>query len=320
MADWKKKDLLNIADLSEADVECLLEKSYFYKNLLEGSRDCDDRISLVLKDKVVANLFFESSTRTKMSFELAEKYLGARVLHFSFSESSCQKKEDFLETINTICQLNVDIIVARHSVSGIFQYLQKQKDVMPYQNVAIINAGDGMHCHPTQALTDAMTIRIKKGSLKRLSIAIVGDIAHSRVARSYIELLNKMGAQIFLLAPYNMLPAQIEKMGVKCFSDMKKHLPEMDVVVMLRCQEERQTKMLSMRDYTQNYGLRGSMLSSLKKDALVMHPGPVCVPVEMDRDSLYSDRSLIFQQVRNGLYMRMAVLDLVCFAREKRSL
>ena len=252
------------------------------------------------------NLFFEDSTRTRTSFELAGKRLGADVINMSVSASSVNKGETLLDTATTLNAMQCDLLVVRHDQSGAPALLAKKVDA------AVINAGDGTHEHPTQALLDALTIRRRRGSLQGLTIAICGDVAHSRVARSNIFLLSTMGSQVRLIGPPSLIPAEIERLGVTVFHNMDEGLRGVDIVMMLRLQRERMTKGLvpSAREFFRFYGLDAARLARAKPDALVMHPGPMNRGVEID-SAIADDpeRSLIREQVEMGVAVRMAVLD-----------
>jgi aspartate carbamoyltransferase catalytic subunit len=255
----------------------------------------------------VVNLFFEASTRTRTSFELAAKRLSADVINFAVSTSSVVKGETLIDTARTIEALESDMIVVRHSCSGVPLLLSR------VLRSSIVNAGDGMHEHPTQGLLDLFTIRDKKKKIKDLKIVIVGDIAHSRVARSNIYGLTKMGAKVHLVAPPTLLPKDIDKMDVKVSNDLKKSVVDADVVYMLRIQLERMKRSLfpSIREYSMLYGLDDDVLSRAKPDAIVMHPGPMNRGVEISSEVADSDRSVINEQVTNGIAVRMAVLFLL---------
>jgi aspartate carbamoyltransferase catalytic subunit len=262
----------------------------------------------LLRGRTLINLFFEDSTRTRTSFELAGKRLGADVINMSVSASSVNKGETLLDTATTLNAMQCDLLVVRHDQSGAPALLAQKVDA------AVINAGDGTHEHPTQALLDALTIRRRRGQLEGLTIAICGDIAHSRVARSNIFLLTTMGATVRLIGPPTLIPSGIEAMGVEVFHDMDKGLQGVDIVMMLRLQRERMTKGLvpSAREFFRFYGLDAARLARARPDALVMHPGPMNRGVEID--SAVADdagRSLIREQVEMGVAVRMAVLDVL---------
>ncbi|SNY93902.1 aspartate carbamoyltransferase [Cohaesibacter sp. ES.047] len=259
----------------------------------------------VLKGRTQINLFFEASTRTQSSFELAGKRLGADVMNMAVKNSAVSKGETLLDTALTLNAMHPDILVVRHAAAGAPQLLARKV------GCSVINAGDGAHEHPTQALLDALTIRRHKGRFDNLVVAICGDILHSRVARSNILLLSAMGAEIRLIAPTTLLPANVEAMGVKCFQDMRKGLDGADVVMMLRLQLERMSGAFvpSIREYFHFYGLDEDKLSCAKQDAIVMHPGPMNRGVEIDSSVADSGRSVIHEQVEMGVAVRMAVIE-----------
>jgi aspartate carbamoyltransferase catalytic subunit len=298
------KHLLGIKDLTKDDISLILQTAEQFKEVLQRP------IKKVpsLRDVTIVNLFFENSTRTRISFELAEKRLSADTINFSSSGSSVSKGETLLDTVNNILSMKVDMVVMRHSASGAPHFLAKH---IP---VAIINAGDGINEHPTQALLDAFSIREKTGSLQGRKIAIIGDIMHSRVAQSNIYLLKKMGAEITVCGPPTLIPKYItEALGVKVNYHLKETLEWCDVANVLRIQLERQNQVLfsSLREYNLVYGIKRRMLDDLKKDIVIMHPGPMNRGVEIDSDVADSRQSIILQQVENGVAVRMAVLYLL---------
>ena len=260
-----------------------------------------------LRDITIANLFFENSTRTKLSFELAEKRLSADVINFSAAQSSVKKGETLVDTVNNILAMKVDLVVMRHPHPGAGVFLSK------HVNARIVNAGDGAHEHPTQALLDSYSIREKLGSLKGKKVVIVGDILHSRVALSNIYCLKKLGAEVMVCGPATLLPKHIESLGVKIELNLKKALEWCDVANMLRVQNERMdiSYFPSVREYVQQYGVNRELLDSLKKDIVIMHPGPINRGVEITSDVADSDQAIILNQVENGVAIRMAVLYLV---------
>ena len=260
-----------------------------------------------LRGKTVVNLFFEPSTRTRVSFEVAEKRMSADTINISGASSSAVKGETLIDTVKNIKALNADIVVVRHPLSGAVQRVADEVDI------AVINAGDGSHAHPTQALLDAYTIRQHKDSFEGLTVAIVGDIRHSRVARSNIWALTKLGAKVRVVGPTTMIPVQVEQMGVDVCYDLNEGIADADVVLMLRIQKERQNDccFASLREYASLYGLRDKSLKFMKEDALIMHPGPVNLGVEISQKIVDSERSLILDQVTNGVAVRMAALYLV---------
>ena len=302
LQSFSHRHLLGIEGLSPLDIQSLLDLADVY---VDQNRRADKK-SDVLRGRTQINLFFESSTRTQSSFELAGKRLGADVMNMNLSTSSLNKGETLLDTAVTLNAMNPDLLVVRHGMSGAVSLLAQKV------SCAVLNAGDGAHEHPTQALLDALTIRRTCGKLQGLKVAICGDIAHSRVARSNIILLNAMGATVHVIGPRTMLPRAIEHLGVHCFNDMRDGLQDCDIVMMLRIQNERIRGAMipSTREYFHLYGLDYEKLGYAKPDALVMHPGPMNRGVEID--SVLADdpeRSLISQQVEMGVAVRMAVLD-----------
>lgn len=296
------RHLLGIEGLSPSDIDALLDLADTY---VEQNRQVDKKGS-VLRGRTQINLFFEASTRTQSSFELAGKRLGADVMNMSVGSSSVKKGETLIDTAVTLNAMHPDLIIIRHQNSGAVELLSQKV------SCAVINAGDGAHEHPTQALLDALTIRRRKGRLEGLLVAICGDILHSRVARSNILLLNAMGARVRVIGPPTLMPKGIERLGVEVFHDMRKGLEGVDIVMMLRLQLERMagSYVPSQREYFHFYGLDYSKLAHAKPDALVMHPGPMNRGVEIDSavaDDI--DRSLIREQVEMGVAVRMAVLD-----------
>jgi aspartate carbamoyltransferase catalytic subunit len=296
------RHLLGIEGLSAADITALLDLADTY---VDQNRQVNKKGD-VLRGRTQINLFFEASTRTQSSFELAGKRLGADVMNMSVSSSSIKKGETLVDTAMTLNAMHPDLIIIRHGDSGAVELLSQKV------SCSVINAGDGSHEHPTQALLDALTIRRRKGKLEGLTVAICGDILHSRVARSNIALLNIMGARVRVVAPPTLLPKGIERFGVEVFHDMRKGLEGCDIVMMLRLQLERMSGSYvpSQREYFHFYGLDYDKLASAKPDALIMHPGPMNRGVEID--SAVADdinRSVIREQVEMGVAVRMAVLD-----------
>jgi aspartate carbamoyltransferase catalytic subunit len=296
------RHLLAIEGMAPSVIEDLLDLAESYVLLNRSGKTQRD----VLRGRTLINLFFEDSTRTRTSFELAGKRLGADVLNMSVSTSSVKKGETLLDTASTLNAMQCDLLVVRHDQSGAPNLLAQKVDA------AVINAGDGTHEHPTQALLDALTIRRHRGSLEGLTIAICGDIGHSRVARSNIHLLLSMGSQVRVVGPPTLIPAAIEELGVLVFNDMADGLAGVDVVMMLRLQKERMTRNLvpSAREYFRFFGLDADKLAYAKPNALVMHPGPMSRGVEID--SAVADdpvHSVIREQVEMGVAIRMAVLD-----------
>lgn len=295
--------LLGIKYLNKQDIELIFETASHFKNVI--NRPIKKVPSL--RDLTIANLFFENSTRTKLSFELAEKRLSADIVNFASSSSSVTKGETLIDTVNNILSMKVDMVVMRHPNPGTAYFLSQ------HVNAKIINAGDGAHEHPTQALLDGFSIIEKHGSLKGKNIVIVGDILHSRVALSNIFLLQKMGANVKVCGPLTLIPKYITSLGVEVITDLKKALNWCDVAIMLRIQLERQDIKYfpSLREYTMLYGLDKQLLDSLKKKITIMHPGPINRGVEITSDVADSKQSVILEQVENGVAVRMAVLYLL---------
>jgi aspartate carbamoyltransferase catalytic subunit len=298
------KHLLGIKDLNKEDIQLILSTAQQFKEVLQ--RPVKKVPSL--RDITIVNLFYENSTRTRMSFELAERRLSADVLNFAASSSSSAKGETLLDTVNNILSMKVDMVVMRHSASGAPHFLAKH---IP---AAIVNAGDGINEHPTQALLDAYSMQEKMGRLEGLKVAIIGDIMHSRVALSNMYLLKKMGAEIMVAGPPTLIPKYIaEALGVKVEYNLKKALQWCDVANVLRIQLERQNQPLfsSLREYNLEYGIKRKMLESLGKEIVIMHPGPINRGVELDSDVADGPYSIILNQVENGVAVRMAVLYLL---------
>lgn len=299
-----KKDLLGLEDLSAEEIELILDQAESFREISERP------IKKVpaLRGKTVVNLFFESSTRTRTSFELAAKRLSADTVSIASSSSSAVKGETLKDTARNIEAMKVDYIVMRHSAAGAPHMLAKA--ISP----AVINAGDGAHEHPTQALLDMFTIRRKIGGIKGLNVSIIGDISHSRVARSNIWGLTKLGANVMVCGPKTLIPAEIEKMGVKVTYDLKEAIRNADVLNVLRIQLERQKKGLfpSIREYARKFGIQKDVLKECaKKDILIMHPGPINRGIELSQDVADGPYSVILDQVTNGVAIRMAVLFLL---------
>ena len=295
--------LLGIKYLKEEDVNLIFKTADHFKEVI--NRPIKKVPSL--RDITVANLFFENSTRTKLSFELAEKRLSADMINFSASQSSVNKGETLIDTVNNILAMKVDVVVIRHPNPGVALFLSKNVDA------CIINAGDGTHEHPSQALLDAYSIKEKLGGLKRKKIAIVGDILHSRVALSNIYALKMLGAQIQLCGPKSLIPKHIESLGVTISSDLMQTLKWCDAVNMLRVQNERMdlNYFPSNREYAQLYGLNAKKLASLKKEIILLHPGPINRGVEITSDVADSKNAIILDQVENGVAVRMAIIYLL---------
>jgi len=300
---WRRKDLLGLDELSAEEIVHILDTAESFKEVSTRS------IKKVpaLRGKVVALMFFEDSTRTRMSFELAASRLSADTIHFSAKGSSVAKGETTLDTVRNVEAMGVDIFVVRHGQSGSPHMLARQV------RASIVNAGDGQHEHPTQALLDIFTIRQKLSRVAGLKVAVVGDIAHSRVARSNILGLRKLGAEVVVVGPPTLVPSAITAMGCSISHSLDDVLPEVDVVNMLRIQFERFSSSLfpSVREYHNLYGLTAARLARAKKDLLVMHPGPINRGVELTSEVADGPNSCILQQVTNGLAVRMAVLYLV---------
>ena len=297
------KHLLGIKELQTQDIERIFQTADNFKQVLQRP------IKKVptLRDTTIANIFFENSTRTRISFELAEKRLSADVINFSASGSSVSKGETLIDTVNNILAMKVDMVVMRHSASGAPWFLANHIDA------GIVNAGDGINEHPTQALLDAYSIRERLGEVKGKRIAILGDIMHSRVALSNIYCLQKLGAEVTVSGPPTLIPKHIESLGVKVQYDVKKALQWCDVANVLRIQLERQHKPLfsTLREYALYYGVNKSMLDSLEKEIVIMHPGPINRGVELNSDVADSKQSIILDQVENGVAIRMAVIYLL---------
>ncbi len=301
--DLKSKDLLGLKDLSPEEIEYILDTAATMKYVIVSN----NKKTPHLQGKSIVTIFYENSTRTRLSFELASKYMGASSANISASFSSVLKGESIIDSGRTIDRMGTDIIIMRHPQSGAPHLMA--------QNVkaSVINAGDGMNEHPTQALLDMFTIRDKKGSFEGLKVAILGDIYHSRVARSNIWGLTKMGAQVSLAGPATMLPPEIEKTGAKVFSTIQEALIDADVIISLRLQLERQKKALfpSAREYSRFFGLDEKRLQLAKEDVLIMHPGPINRGIELTSDVADMKSSAIEEQVTNGVAVRMALLYLL---------
>ncbi len=295
--------LLGIRYLTPEDINLIFETADHFKEVI--NRPIKKVPSL--RDITIANLFFENSTRTKLSFEIAEKRLSADILNFSSSNSSVTKGETLIDTVNNILSMKVDMVVMRHPNPGAADFLSKHVDAK------IVNAGDGAHEHPTQALLDAFSMREKHGDLKGKNIVIVGDILHSRVALSNIFCLKKLGANVRVCGPLTLMPKHISSLGVEVMTNLKEALNWCDVAMMLRIQLERQDakNFPSLREYSMLYGLDKQLLDSLDKEITIMHPGPINRGVEITSDVADSKQSIILEQVQNGVAIRMAVLYLL---------
>ena len=303
MSELSVKHLLGIKYLNEADIQLIFETADQFKEVINRS------IKKVpsLRDITIANIFFENSTRTKLSFELAEKRLSADVINFSAGQSSVKKGETLIDTVNNILSMKVDMVVMRHPHPGSSIFLSK------HVKASIVNAGDGAHEHPTQALLDSYSIREKLGDVAGKKVVIVGDILHSRVALSNIFALKLQGAEIKVCGPNTLLPKHVESLGVTVETDLRKALNWCDVANMLRIQNERLdiSYFPSTREYTQQFGVNKKLLDSLDKDIVIMHPGPINRGVEITSDVADSKQSIILNQVENGVAIRMAVLYLL---------
>jgi aspartate carbamoyltransferase catalytic subunit len=298
------KHLLGIKDLQTEDIQLILSTATQFKEVLQRPV----KKVPTLRDVTIVNLFYENSTRTRISFELAERRLSADVVNFTVSSSSAAKGETLLDTVNNILSMKVDMVVMRHSASGAPHYLSKHIDA------PIINAGDGINEHPTQALLDAFSMQEKMGKIKGLKVAIIGDVMHSRVALSNIYLLKKMGAEVMVSGPPTLIPTYLrEALGIQVEYNIDKALAWCDVANVLRIQLERQNQPLfsSLREYNLAYGISKARLQKLNKEILIMHPGPINRGVEMDSDVADGQQSIILDQVENGVAVRMACLYLL---------
>ena len=303
MTSWTKKDLLSLYDLEAEEIQFILDTAAEFKKVSER------RVKKVpaLRGKTVVNFFVEPSTRTRTSFELAEQRLSADIININASVSSLSKGESLLDTVKNIEALQADIIVMRHSAPGAHNFISS------HLRCGVVNAGDGAHSHPTQALLDIFTIIEKKGGVKGLNISIVGDILHSRVARSNIWGLLKLGANVTIAGPATLVPREFEKLGVRVCDNLKDAMEGADVVNLLRIQHERQKASFfpSIGEYSKIFGVNEDTIKYLKKDALIMHPGPINRGVELASSIADGPQSVILEQVTNGLAVRMAVLYLV---------
>jgi aspartate carbamoyltransferase catalytic subunit len=297
-----RRDLIGIEDLETEEIERILDTAEHMREI--GERQV--KKVPTLRGRTVVNLFFEPSTRTRASFEIAGKRLSADVINFSPSSSSLSKSESILDTARTLDAMDPDAVVVRHKVAGV------PRRIANVLKAPVINAGDGAHEHPTQALLDLLTVRQAKGRIDGLTVAIIGDILHSRVARSNIYAFRKMGAEVRVVAPPSMIPAHVETLGVKAYTSLREALDGADVVMALRIQSERLqgAYVPSVREYSATFGLDRAKLGYAKGDAIVMHPGPVNRGVELSHDLADHKPSVILDQVRNGVALRMAVLYL----------
>jgi len=309
---YPHKHLLGIEGLLPNPIEHLLALSDKFVDHLNNKKN--EKLNF-LKNKICINLFFENSTRTRTSFELAGKKLGADMLNISVGSSSIKKGETLIDTAMTLNAMQPDVLVVRHNDAGAVKLLSEKV------NCGVINAGDGPHEHPTQALLDALTIKRRKKRIAGLKVAICGDIMHSRVARSNIHLLNTLGAEVRIIAPATLIPKDIESLGVEVFYDMKSGLKNIDIIIMLRLQLERMSGSFvpSIREYFKFYGLDREKLKFAKPDALILHPGPMNRGVEIDSELADDiDRSAIFEQVQMGVAVRMACLKSIVESREEQ--
>ncbi len=303
MSALSTKNLLGIQDITQEDIHLIFKTAKNFKEVINRS------IKKVpsLRDITVANIFFENSTRTKISFELAEKRLSADIVNFNSGSSSVKKGETLIDTVNNILAMKVDIVVMRHPVPGAAKFLSRHIDA------SIINAGDGTHEHPSQALLDAFTLQEKLGDLKHKKILIVGDITHSRVALSNIYCLQKLGAKIRVCGPPNLIPNHLETLGVDISYNLKESLAWCDAANVLRIQLERQHDKYfpTLREYSLQYGINKKIMDELNKDIIIMHPGPINRGVEITSQVADSSESVILDQVENGVAIRMAILYLL---------
>jgi len=303
MSELSVNHLLGIKNLQREDIELIFKTADNFKRII------NQPIKKVptLRDITIANLFFENSTRTRLSFELAEKRLSSDVINFSSASSSVKKGETLIDTVNNILAMKVDMVVIRHPNPGAAEFLSRNV------KATIINAGDGAHEHPTQALLDSFSIRERLGSVKGKKVVIIGDVLHSRVALSNIHCLQKLGAEVAVCGPSTLIPKYINSLGVHHYSDLKEALKWCDVANVLRIQLERQdvNYFPSLREYSMVYGINKELLDSLEKEIVVMHPGPINRGVELSSDVADSDHSIILDQVENGVAIRMAVMYLL---------
>ena len=303
MSELSVNHLLGIKNLQREDIELIFKTADNFKRII------NQPIKKVptLRDITIANLFFENSTRTRLSFELAEKRLSADVINFSSSSSSVKKGETLVDTVNNILAMKVDMVVIRHPNPGAAEFLSRNV------KATIVNAGDGAHEHPTQALLDSFSIRERLGKVKGKKVVIIGDVLHSRVALSNIHCLQKLGAEVAVCGPSTLIPKYINSLGVHHYSDLKEALNWCDVANVLRIQLERQdvNYFPSLREYSMVYGVNKELLDSLEKEIVVMHPGPINRGVELSSDVADSDHAIILDQVENGVAIRMAVMYLL---------
>ncbi len=304
---WTRKDLLTMQELEPAEIGLILDTAASMKEI--AGREI--KKVPTLRGRTVVNLFYEASTRTRTSFEIAGKWLSADIINFSAPGSSVAKGESLLDTARNIEAMSPDIVVIRHGSAGAAQLLARAL------KCAVVNAGDGAHEHPTQALLDLLTIREKKGHLEGLSVAIVGDIAHSRVARSNIHGMRKLGMTVTVVGPPTLIPPFVQELGVKVSHRLEEAIADVDVIMMLRLQQERMTSGLipSLREYARYWGLTRASLSGARQDVLIMHPGPVNRGIELAPEVADGPYSVILDQVANGVAVRMAILYLLAGAR-----
>jgi len=309
MSEWTKHDLIDLDELTQEEIELVLETAKSFKEV--SARDV--KKVPALRGKTIVLLFSESSTRTRISFELAAKRLSADTINISASGSSMSKGESILDTARNIEAMNVDLVVVRHQSSGVPQILADGL------KASVVNAGDGCHAHPTQALLDMFTIKEKFGKIEGLQVGIVGDILHSRVARSNIWGLTKLGAEVTVCGPSTLMPIEIERTGVQVSYDLGDVIKRSNVLMLLRIQKERQEdKFLpSIREYAKEFGVNAEKLKSAKKDILIMHPGPTNRGVELSAEVADGEHSVILDQVTNGVAIRMAILYLLLGTKEE---
>lgn len=300
---FKRKHLLGLKDVSKEEIETILDSASLMKHILSQN----SKKTPHLQGKSIITLFYENSTRTRMSFELAAKYMSASAANISASTSSVSKGETLIDTGRNLDMMGCDLIIMRHPMSGAPHLLSK------HTNASIINAGDGMNEHPTQALLDMYSMREAKGQIEGLKVTIVGDVFHSRVARSNIWGLNTMGAKVTVCAPSTMIPPEMDKMGVRITTDVRDAVKDADVVMALRIQTERQQSGYypTLREYSNIFGINKDVISLAKKDAIIMHPGPINRGIELTSDVADSGRSVILDQVTSGVAVRMALLYLM---------
>ena len=304
---YDKKDFISTQDLTREQIDYILNQAMSFREINQR----EVKKVPTLKGRTIVNLFFEASTRTRTSFEIAGKRLGADVINISSSTSSTQKGETLMDTVKNIQAMSSDIIVIRHSFSGSVKF------VADNVHTHIVNAGDGLNEHPTQSMLDLLTIKLQKGKLEGLNVTIIGDIEHSRVARSDIWAMKTCGMNVKLFGPPTMIPVGIEAFGVETASNMEEAVKDADVIIMLRIQRERMAKLLipSEREYSKLFGLTPAVMAKAKKDVMVMHPGPVNRGVELSSVVADSQNSAILDQVENGVAIRMAVLSFLAMAK-----